>query len=73
MESAGGIYFRRGKQEVSRCLHRRNLSVSPLSKLVEILISTKIYYFMTAPVFAEETSFAYLASQPDVIFGSGAT
>ena len=32
-----------------------------------------IAYLMTAPVFAEETSFAYLASQPDVILGAGAT
>lgn len=30
-------------------------------------------YFITAPVFAEETSFAYLESQPVVTFGAGAT
>lgn len=28
-------------------------------------------YFITAPVFAEDTNFAYLASQPVVTFGSG--
>lgn len=41
MESAGGIHFRRGKQQVSRLSSRRNLSVFPAILLVKILILTK--------------------------------
>ncbi len=41
VESADGIYFRRGKQCVSRCLHRWNASVYTYAILVKILILTK--------------------------------
>ena len=41
MESAGGIHFRRGEQQVSRLSSSRNLSVFPAILLVKILILTK--------------------------------
>ena len=41
MESAGGIHFRRGKLRVSRHFADGTRMFIPMSKLVEILISTK--------------------------------
>ena len=60
--------------ELQSILWKRSLQNCKKAAKKEVLrLPFSFIYFITAPVFAEETSFAYLESQPVVTFGAGAT